>query len=85
MDYVIGFGRPSDPAGNLMFVRVRSDHQTLTSSPRSPDAEHFARITKALVMTLDALGIRLDQSCMTGCKTINRTEYAVPRYATSCP
>lgn len=59
---LIGFGRPGDPAGNLMLVRVRSDLRTLTTNPRSPDAEHFARITKVLMMTLHALGIQPDQN-----------------------
>lgn len=59
---LIGFGQPNDPAGNLMFVRVRSDVRTLTATPRSPAAEHFARITKTLMTTLHALGIQLDQS-----------------------
>lgn len=36
--------------------------RTLTNSPRSTDAEHFARITKLVVTTLHALGIQLGQS-----------------------
>jgi hypothetical protein len=53
---LIGFGRPNDPAGNLMFVRVRSYLGILANSPRSPDAEHFARVTKLVMTTLQCTG-----------------------------
>lgn len=61
---LFGFGRPNDPAGNLMFIRVRSDLETLTTQPGSPDAQQFARATKAIFMTMQGLGISPDSSML---------------------
>ena len=56
---LFGFGCPNDPAGNLMLVRVHSDFDTLKTKPESPDAQQFARATRAIILMFQKLGIAL--------------------------
>lgn len=55
-----GFGSPNDPAGNLMFVRVRTDIRAFTADAASADAQHLKRVVGSITAMMRGMGISMD-------------------------
>ena len=59
---LFGFGKPADPAGNLMLVRVHFDIIRMASNLRGPDSEHFKQAMILIEQTFKELGIKPDSN-----------------------
>ena len=57
---LFGCGRPNDPLGNLILLRLHFDMLAMAKNMKGPDAEHFKRAMILVGETFKGLGLKPD-------------------------
>jgi hypothetical protein len=59
---LFGFGKPNDPSGNLMMVRIHFDLMAMAQNLNGPDSQHFKQVMAMIGLTCKELGIKPDSN-----------------------
>ena len=65
---LFGFGRPTDPVGNLMLIRLKTDFGKFLEDPCSKDAAFLLAQVENIMLAFQQLGIKLENDIMKSLK-----------------
>ena len=62
LTFLFGLGAPSEPAGNLIYIRIHADFAFIAQNKSNPAAQHFGRGIKSAMLLMKQLSIEPDSN-----------------------